>query len=209
MRKNYIISIVVILVIAVIGGGIFVFTKANNEETVAPVALDSMEKQPLLPSSTEKQYEDESGFKFRYPDNFDIKVNELDDKTYADLELTSKDATGSIAIKVTDTKIDSLDEWVKDNESEVDSSTVKDVDFADISAKEIESEDKILLVSLDQGALFAIRTTIPQEKEFWKNSYQKVISTFEFYNPAKNTGSAGNSSAGPSDIIFEGEEIIE
>lgn len=209
MNKKYIVGAVIVLIIAVVGAILFAFTGRGGEEAIVSVVEDSLKKPPLLPSSNEKQHEDESGFKFRYPDNFEIAVNKLDDKTYADLELTAQDASGSVTIKVTDTKIKSLDDWIEENEEEVGSATIKDIDFADVSAKEIEDENKILLVSLDQGALFTIRTTIPQEKEFWKNSYQKIISTFEFYNPTKTSGSAGSSSAGSSDIIFEGEEIIE
>lgn len=157
-----------------------------------------------------REYLDASGFKFSYPENFDLKTKEIKDQsTYSALEITSPQSTGKIVINVVDSSYDSLEDWLAANE-ETAAGEVGEIKFADIKAKEIKAKDEIITAALDQGALFTIQVILIGDDRLWLAAYQNLISTFAFVPPPAQPNQAGT---GPGDstgdVIFEGEEIIE
>lgn len=157
----------------------------------------------LSASKTLKIYEDPSGFSFSYPDNLSILNNELKDpSSYAELQLTAKGADNSLVLKIADSKLKSLDEWVKANKAETD--TTKEAKLGNLKAVEITSKEKVMLGALDQGILFNIEVPLGTNKDFWMDVYDKVLADFSFAPPAQ--ADQGSSS---DDVTFDGEEVVQ
>lgn len=196
------------IVAAVIGILILSFNKQKqtleNPLTINP--LTNIQKTIItktVPSETLIDYKDPSGFSFSYPDNLSITKNtQADPNAYADLQLSSKDISGSLSLKIIDSKLTTLQQWAKLN-----TGTSKDVKLGTLKALEIQTADRLLLGALDQGVLFTIEIPLI-EQEFWTKVYSKLLVTFSFVTPEATNQQAGPSSTS-NDIIFEGEEVIE
>lgn len=150
------------------------------------------------------EYSDPSGFSFSYPDNLSIIKNDIaDDNTYADLLLSSKDISGSLSLKITDSKFTSLDDWLKVNRI---IQAPKEVKLGSLKALEVQLADRLILGALDQGIFFNIEMPAV-EKDFWMPVYNKILEGFTFAPPTDtpSSGSVGSS----DDISFEGEEVVE
>lgn len=160
----------------------------------------------IKPSETDIEYTDPAGFGFSYPDNLSISKAEIEDSnTYADLEIFSKDLSGSITLKMTDSKFRFLDDWLKANQIPV-SNTPKEVKLGDLAALEVRTSDRLLLGALDKGVLFTLELPLIEE-EFWMRVYHKILTEFTFVS--SNTPTSQEISKSSADIIFEGEEVVE
>lgn len=159
----------------------------------------------ISPSETLKEYSDPSGFTFSYPDNLSLVAAEINDNnTYADLQLSSKDVSGSLNLKISDSKFKTIDEWLKLNSSA--GATTRDVKLGSLKAKEIKIKDRMLLGALDQGIFFSIEMPLIEEK-FWTKVYNRILADFSFAAPDSAAPQAADTSSG--DVIFEGEEVVE
>lgn len=158
----------------------------------------------IKPSETLTEYSDPSGFNFSYPDNLSIVKNETEDpKTFADISLASKDISGSLNLKIIETKLTSLEAWLKSNNISSSSATPKDLGI--LKAMEVKTGDRVMLVSLDQGVLFTIE--MPRiEEDFWNKIYNKVLTNFSFALPEAVNG---QSNSVTNDVSFESEEVVE
>lgn len=189
-------TILLILVAALIFIGIWQIFFNKKQNLPSPQLIQTKE---IKPSETLTQYSDPSGFIFQYPDNLSIKNSEEDDtNTYADLQLSSSGVSGSLLLRVTDSKFNTLDEWAALNKKAA--KDTKEVSLGKLKGLEITTADRIYLGALDQGILFTIEMPLV-EKEFWKTVYNKVTESFSFAAPAQADSAA--------DVSFEGEEVIE
>lgn len=161
----------------------------------------------IAPSETFIEYTDPSGFSFSYPDNLSIEKSDTEDpNAYTDLQIFSKDVNGSIKLKIEDTKLKSLDEWIKSNNIS-DTTVAKDKKLGNLEAKEIRTGDRLMLGAIDQKILFTIEVPLVEEK-FWMKVYEKILSEFSFVSPETTTTSGGSTSSQP-DVTFESEEVVE
>ena len=198
-----------LLVGALIVGGVLFFLSGNKDKSIQqaiqPVSLSPT---PTLVPLT--AYENPSGFAFDYPETAEITDRE-DKASYANITLSSPDTSGSISFQVTDTKLKSADAWIKDNDIDTKEGTVDTIAFADIEATQVATDGGIVTVSFDEGALFILRVDWENDRQFWQIAYDSIISTFAFIAPSTAPAASSPSSSGStgSDIIFEGEEIIE
>lgn len=168
--------------------------KSSLQNPLSP--LQNTPKKAVL-SSTFLEYSDPSGFKFSYPDNLSITNNEITDKiTYTDLQLSSKDVSGSLSLKIADSKLATISAWLTENKI---SQTPKDVMLGNLKAIEVQLSDRLLLAALDQKILFTIEVPAV-EKDFWLPVYNKVRTSFSFAAPEATT---------IEDVSFEGEEVVE
>lgn len=204
LRSKKLILIAALLIGMLVVISIVVLRKpADSKSSQSPLTgLQNIVKSNK-PSETLKEYTDPSGFTISYPDNLSIVNNEItDDVTYADIQLTSKDVSGSINIKITDSKFTILNDWLKLNA--VAAVATKEVNLGSLKASEITTNDRVLLGALDKGIFFDIE--MPKiEQTFWTKVYEKVIANFSFVTPETTTTS--NASSG--DVSFEGEEVVE
>lgn len=207
MQKKIVIIICLVLVLIIIGvlassSGSSQTLSSSNSLTSQLTQLGSTKPQP---SNTFKEYTDPSGFTISYPDNLSLTTSELTDaNTYADLLLSSKEVSGSLTLRITDSEFKTLEEWIKENK--LTAFSPKEVQLGNIKALEVKLKDRLLLGALDQGIFFTVELPLIEEG-FWNPVYQKVLSDFAFAAPEAATSQS--SSAASSDVVFEGEELVE
>ena len=153
----------------------------------------------IQPSETLLEYTDPAGFSFSYPDNLSLTKNEqIDNSTYADIQLSSKEVNGSLNLNISDSKFASIDDWLKLNKG-----AEKEARLGNLKALEVKTSDRLLLGALDQGIFFTIEMPLVEE-DFWMKVYNKILQEFTFVPPPQeNTGFSSD------DITFEGEEVVE
>lgn len=189
-----------VIAVAVLFSGIYLFNVNKKEPLKNP--LVNLPKE-VAPSETLTEYADPNGFKISYPDNLSIDKKDIPDQsTYADIQISSKDVSGNLTLKIEDSKFKTLDEWVSANTKSAD---VKETKLGDLKAEEVKLPDRVLLGAMDQGILFTVEMPLVEEK-FWSRVYSKVLASFSFVAP--EAASAGNT-APSDDVSFEGEEVVE
>lgn len=158
-------------------------------------------------------YKDESGFQFVYPENIKI-TNETksDTNAYSKLILNSNTNTGKISIQATEESINNADLWLKQNKISTLSANIKDQLLSNLKGKEISTNGQTTLIAFDGNILFKIDLLYSNNKNYWLDIYNKIISSFSFISP--ETTSNTNNNYQPSyneseDIIDEGEEVVE
>lgn len=151
--------------------------------------------QNKLPSPTLKEYTDESGFFFTYPDDLSLTRNETDESTYADITLSSKELAGSLSFRIEDSKVSS-------NSPDA----IQEVKLGKLAASEKKDKDRLVLTAYDSGVLFTLEVAFEGKEQFWTHVYEKIRSSFSFHQETQNNDSSQGS---VSDVQFEGEEIIE
>ena len=202
--------VVILIILAVIGAFVFIFKSLGNRPAPSP-EQDLTQDKPTL-SKKLKTFTDSSGFKFSYADNLQLTTIETKGPDiYSKLEIVSEDLEGSINITVSQTDLKPFEQWKKASEITLKDSEVKKIKLGDLTAQQFVSDGKTVTVSLDQGVLFTISVTPEDDKNFWKEAYEAVVKTFSLTPPPANAVPEDSSggSAGDSDIIFEGEEVIE
>lgn len=201
-----------IAVIIILGAVVFFFINHPNtpqKELKAPEA-----KKEVTPSKTFIDYSDPAGFSFSYPDNLSLSNKTssdtevvIDPDTYADLQLFSKDKSGSLNLTIANSKYKTIAEWQKGNEIP-ESIPATEKKLGTLNAYEFKTKDRLMLASLDQGILFTIDMPLIEEP-FWNEVYNKVTTDFAFSAPeAATTQTAAASSTG-EEVLFEGEEVVE
>lgn len=197
----FILLLFLITMLVVFRGG----TSKSSLQT--PLSKIIEEKVQVTPSETTIDYSDPTGFSFSYPDNLSLTNNEIEgNNTYADIQLFGKGINGSLSLKVKDTKLKNLDEWLKENLIPS-TLTPKEVFFGGIKAIEIKTPDRFLMAGIDQGILFTIEIPLIEES-FWMKVYEKILSNFAFTAPSQGVSTQG-AAVGSNDVSFEGEEVVE
>lgn len=197
MNKNSI--LILIVVVGIIVTGLIVLNPAGEKNPVSPTNQASGTK-GTKPSETLKSYADPSGFTLSYPDNLSLTKNEIaDENTYTDIQLTSKDVSGSLNLKIFDSKFATIEDWIKLNKG-----SSKEVKLGSLKGIEVTTNDRLLLGALDKGVFFSIEMPLV-EKDFWMKVYDKVLTSFSFASPE----SANITGTSTSDVTFEGEEVVE
>lgn len=211
MRKVILVSAFTLGVIVLVVGSYYVFSRQQDISSPLPVEeWKRQDQEEKIPSLTLKDYSDDSGFAFRYPDDLTVSRKDVTDNTlYAYIQITSEGHPGSILVRVYDDKNPSLDSWIASNKKLADYvASVKDITLADIAARQIKTNDSVVTAALDQGVLFAIEVFPQNEKAYWLAAYNSIVETFAF---ASAQSSSGSNQGGPTsdDVIFEGEEVVE
>lgn len=200
-----------LLLIALVAGlivlGILIYSQQKKLLSGGPQLNPPAVVKEIQPSNTFIDYTDPVGFSFSYPDNLSISKAETENPdTYADLQLFSKDKSGSLTIKITDSKITSLDDWLKANKIPSVNTPIEKK-LGNLKALEVKTTDRLLLGALDQGVLFTIELPLI-EQNFWIKVYNRLLSDFAFASPVANN-SQGISNSSSEDITFEAEEVVE
>lgn len=202
MNKTKILILAIALSLVALGFYLFFINK--KAPLTSPVAqLTQQTVKEVMPSETITEYSDPSGFIFSYPDNLSINKKDVEDESvYADLQLSSKDVSGSLSLTIKDSKFLTLDKWAQSvTKSEKD---IKEAKLGTLAARQIKLEDRVVLGALDQGILFTVEMPLIEEK-FWSEVYEKVLASFSFVAPP----SSSDGSVFTEDVTFEGEEVVE
>lgn len=219
MNKKKLIMVVLggLAVGSVIAAGIFFFVlNTDSKETTPPDAVSDAEllsPTPIVPSASARSYENSAGFTFEHPADVSIEELELTESSYADISLISTRAQGSISIRITDSELDSIDEWVASKGLRPEDPPANDIKLGDVAGKEVVAGNTIEAAILDEGALFLIHVNSDEQMAYWTDVYHMLVDSFAFITPeatsASSTESTGEGAAVGDDILFEGEEIIE
>lgn len=196
MKKTF------LLLILALGGLFFAGNLLFGQKSylTTPQSNPKKVEKEIVPSKTLKSYTDPSGFSFSYPDNLSlVNIEATSSSTYADIQLTTKGFSGSLNLKIVDSKFKTVDDWVKT----IPSQTPKETKLGNLRATEVSTDKKILLGSLDQGILFIVEVNPGSKKDFWQEVYKNVIADFSF------TSSATTNSSSNDGVAFEGEEVVE
>lgn len=206
MNKTTLFLLVGVLVLLTLIAGFIYYPPKNSIQN----PLGNLAPKEIKPSETFIDYTDPSGFSFSYPDNLSIlnvkAQSEVDSNSYADLQLFSKDKNGSLTIRIEDSELASLNDWLKANNIPS-STTPVEKKLGGLEGLEVKTGDRLMLASLDQGVLFTIESPLI-EQDFWSKVYDKVLKDFTFASPAADNSEAGSSSSS-DEVTFEGEEVIE
>lgn len=210
MRSVVIKIIIISIVIAVgaIGAAFYIF---KSQKTISPVSKLQENKTIVIknqPSKTLKEYIDDSGFSFKYPEDIVVTKKDANDpNTYSHLELSSSKAKGSILIKITDTKVKSVDELFKDSKLGPVPKNQKEIKIGEISGSEIQVDNKLLAAALNQEILFTIEVD-SLNKNYWLSVYENILSTFNFVPKTTNDTVDQPLDDSNTDVVLE-EETVE
>lgn len=203
MGKKSVLILIIIIILTATGFLLLNPTGGKNSTPVSPVTKQNKTVK-IQPSATLKEYTDPSGFSLNYPDNLSLVRNDSEDSNiYADIELSSKEISGSFNFKISDSKFATLDEWLKLNKDAA-KNPPKEVKLGNLKGMEIVTADRLLLGALDKGVFFNIEMPLI-ENDFWIAVYNKVLASFSFSSPQNLDSTA----PATDDIFFEGEEIVE
>lgn len=142
-----------------------------------------------------KDWKDEAGFVFSYPENVTVKQEESSTR-YANLVI------GAIKIYAEDTKYKKVADWAKSLKGEKEEKlTIRGKDAMSVTIGE-----KQVIGVIDEGIIFVIERTGSADKEL----LDQIVDSFEFYYPtmapaAVQKGTSVNS----EESVIEEEEIIE
>lgn len=163
-----------------------------------------------MPSEELQEYVDDSGFSFQYSKDITIKKQEdKDDTLYANLLLVSDQVNGNISIKISDSKLGSLDEWLKSTKGATMAGKPNEIKLFGMNAYELKNGKNIVTAALDNGILFTISMDALGNSVFWQNVYEKLINSFSFTVPQTSNEGSTDESQSSGDEIVEEEEIIE
>ena len=161
-----------------------------------------------IPSSTLKEYLDQSGFTFNFPDNIKIEKKE-NDSLYSDLILSSSEVNGSIIFTVSDSKYDSLENWKDNNLENLTGLLINESELGNLSGASVNNKYKITLVVIDQRIEFKMVVDYKDHKKYWENVYKSITDSFAFTSSSTSQSTNTNSETSSEEVSFEGEEIIE
>ncbi len=215
-KKFIIIFIVAALLIVTVASIIAINQKGQKPITMIPRAETSDMTQPLAGKSNQKnetalkEYSDPSGFRFLYPSNLKIVVenNEDDPNLFASLTLKPETGAGNIKIIVSQTNFVKLDDWLKANKISLASTAIKRTKLADLEAYQVPIQSQLVTGAYDEGAMITIALTEPSN-EALLSSYVKIINNFSFYQPAETQTEESEYPEAPDTDTTETEEVIE
>jgi len=204
-KKNWLVLGLILIVILLIGVVFLIFNPFNKSSSLLSPLSSSKEETNL------KTWEDPAGFKFSYPEGIEIDNHEEDEENYAYLGLTHQNYSGKILVWMKDKVEKNLDDWVANQEG---NPQVFDSELAGQPAKKMafSSPKKLAIAAFDHEVVILVE--VFPENEWWDETYQQVIDSFELIPLAGEDKSAINApgawqGGGDFGIIDEGEEIIE
>ncbi len=206
--KNFIVAVIGILIAL----SIFVLVKNSNtiRKSVSPIS----EKKPIpSPTPTDKNlltFTDPSGFEFHYPKELSVKKKDLlNARLYSSLELSSTGSAETITIQGEESSLNTIDDWFKGTNKTSVFGEIKKIKLADLDARQFQANNSKTTIALDQGVLFTLTTNAKKESVLLK-TYDTVIKSFKFIQPSPAIQNSSSTSSGDSsDVVDEGEEIIE
>jgi len=207
------ITIVIVTLVAV-GKGL-----SNNpkKETVVEPVLNIVDELPTQTPQPEeiKTYTDPAGFTFRYPLDVTVVSKKTSDETfYSDIDITSDSHEGNIQIRVKDTTLTTIKDWMKKENFKPLTNEIKKIEFAGLTATQFTDNGKSITAIIDQKILFTISTDLQKDDAFWKNINDTIVSSFVFATTEEKITTLKQNSTpstdGASDEIDgEVEEIVE
>jgi len=190
-------KIAIIVVSSLLALGIvFVLLTQKPKNPISPAGV--INNAPTTDVSSQiqsKTYNNASGFSFKYPDSFTLSEKEVDESTYAWVELTNSENKEAVSIKLEDSDLNEIDDWFTISKKSDIKGEIKKVKLADLDGRQFTTEKgRITTLALDEGGVLI---TISGNSS---SVHQQIVSSFIFTQSTQTT---------TGDVIFEGEEVIE
>lgn len=209
--------LIIIVAVILVGGGFFFFL-SSGKKTVSPLSESGPAEKNQIPTVASKpavealvEWKDPAGFTFKYAKELKINNHPEDKVNYANIDFTAEGKAGGIKILGEETKLTSLEQWLK-NDKRVKGGSVIDSTLGDKVAKKVSvgGSGNIIIGALDTDMLLTIELT-PDSTGYFKKAFDQIVSSFEFDSSNSTSGSSQPATGGSSGggIIEEAEEIIE
>lgn len=204
--KNVIIAVIGILI--AISIFVIVFPSQKTQKPISPVSNSQPDKPAIIENFT--TYNDPSGFAFQYPQGIVVSPKKLqNNQFYSSLEIASTGSAQVITITAEDSSLNTIDDWFKGDKKTSVFGTINKMKLADLDARQFEANNAQTTIALDQGVLFTVATNAKKGSDLEK-TYQKIVNSFAFVQPTQSVqNSSSGQSGGSSDIIDEGEEVVQ
>ncbi len=218
MNKKYLLGFIA-LALTVVSGASILALRQNGQTPISAVPraetsdstrIIQTQLQPTKSQAALKEYSDPAGFRFLYPSDLNLVVEQSqDEEIYSSIKLKTSLTSEYISIKVTQTNFTKLDDWLRANKISPASLSIKRMTFAGVDAYQVPIQNQVITAGFDQGALFTFLITAPNNTSL-RTAYDTILSNFSFYAPE---GSSVQESAPvqtqSSDVVSDGEEVIE
>lgn len=200
MNKKIIGIILTIIVIIIVSMGLL---NNNKKQKVLEPIIEMTDEELEI-----KTYADPSGFSFEYPDTVIVSPQQ-NVRYYALIEITAKNKTGDIIIRI----FDDTDKAVVGRPIDpIGPSPTPNTQLGGLPAYQKEENGKITTIALDKDVIFSIIVNPQNNSEFWEKINNAIISSFAFIQTEQPTQSpqqnSSESSGGTSDETESGVEEI-
>lgn len=197
------------ILVIVVAFGVFFFSSSGKQETVTQNQAAPVETKKLPSQATKTFTHEDASFQFDYPEDAVVEKKEsTSSAVYANVGITSNQASGNMSFIIEDTKAKTVDDWIKKNLNST-ALAEKSVTLGTMEAREITQDSKIIVVAIDQGVLFKLEVMPVNDKDYWDSVYNTVRSTFSIIS-SKSAAPAESSNVGvASDDVVVEEDIVE
>jgi hypothetical protein len=207
MKKPVLFSLIVIVIIAAIGSGIY-FVGQKQKTKINPKA------EALAPSPTPKirlTWNDPAGFTFSYDPDVKINKHDEDEVNYAHVEITNQSFPGTIIIWAKDTTALDSSAWAN-TQKEFKNASIIDTTFGGQPGKKVvitSPIQKMITGAVYDNLLFYIEK-IASNDAYWQQEYVGITDSFTF-KPVDNTGIQNESEQNNNDEnqAVDEEEVVE
>lgn len=151
---------------------------------------------PSPSASTDKVYQDQSGFSFKYPSDLTVSDDTPDDNVhYSRLKLKSGDGT-MMQLTIKDISYDSVDSW---SQQELKSSAPDgSLDFGNMPAKQFRLTGRLVTAAVESKILYQLQSP---DTDYWQKIHTQIAGSFGSPESAAE--------AAVPDTVYEAEEIVE
>ena len=197
MNKKVIVLIsVTVLILAGVGGYLFVSFKNKSNTSPSPITEDTTVKEV---ATADLDYADSSGFSFSYPKSLRVEdITPSDDSYYSKLTLTK--SGGKITVTVKDETAKNVDEFLSSDDYYKNAAISGATTLAGIPAKQYQIDGKLMTIALKDGILYLVEGN--KDGDFWEGAQGVVVSTFAF-------GQKSSESSSDANTTYEPEEVVE
>jgi len=177
MNKKALLAFILVFVLI---GGVAAFFYFRFEPTSEKAMLN-----PLLENQKRENeldfdwawWEDPAGFKFEYPQGFEIDSHEEDEVNYAYLEFAKKGSSGKLTVICNDAPYQSINDWLEDELVKEGNSLQTEI--ASFPAqKVILGEGREVAAFIDQDKVIYLIDKQPEGEAFWDQVYARILSSF-------------------------------
>ncbi len=199
MNKKVIILISICILFLAAGGGYLIVGSRNKAGSPPETVSGDLTVEENV--TADLDYNDASGFSFKYPQSLRVEdITPSDDSYYSKVSLTKSGAKLTVTVK--DETAKTVDEFLKADEYYKDAALTGATTLAGISAKQYLLDGKLMTIALKDGILYLVEGN--KDGGFWEDTQGIVVSTFSF-----GLKSSGSTSSDESNTIYEAEEVVE
>ncbi|MFH0864156.1 MAG: hypothetical protein V1858_03655 [Candidatus Gottesmanbacteria bacterium] len=204
-KKKLIIAVIGLGILLIISFSYIFFKKIKTNDKALTLSVNPSETKISL-----KTFNDETGFQFQYPE--DLLINDVsgdDQNIYSALEISSSDKDNKMIIRITDTDIALVDEWLKTKEGSG-AGPKREISIATMSGKQIQFKNPNRLVSLviNDGIMYFFESPL-DEAGYWNKIHNIITSSFSIVEVEESVDSSTESTSNDEGILTEEEEVIE